>query len=226
MKWLDKFDLFLFDFDGLLVNTEHIHHQAYVNTLLHRGFNLDWSFLEFCQKAHFESTGLRDAIYAKFPDLEAQEPSWSVIYEEKKKEYLKLLTSGRVELMPGVKELLSRLKDLNKTTCVVTNSLKEQTDLIQGQLPILKTICHWVTRQDYQNPKPSPECYLRAIELYGRSAKKIIGFEDTVKGLNALLKTPAIPVLICPANHPQIQAMTDQSITHVESFLDISSKMF
>ena len=29
MKWVDRFDLFLFDLDGLLVDTESFHYKAY-----------------------------------------------------------------------------------------------------------------------------------------------------------------------------------------------------
>jgi len=226
MDLIESYDLFLFDFDGLLVNTEHIHYQAYINTLLHRGFDLGWSFLEFCKSAHFESSGLEDAIYAKFPSLKEQEPSWNVIYEEKKKNYLDLLLSGKVELMPGVEELLVQLDKAKKTTCVVTNSSRAQTDLIQAQLPVLKTIGHLFTREHYELPKPNPECYLRAIELFGRGKHRIIGFEDTVKGIKALLETPAMPVLVCPSDHPQLYGISDQRVTHFESLVDISSRKF
>lgn len=221
MDWTDKYDMFLFDFDGLLVNTEHIHYQAYVNTLKRRGYKLDWNFLEFCQNAHFESSGLEESIYAKFPELKESEPSWKVLYEEKKKAYLSLLQGGKVELMPGVSDLLIHLDKNKKRSCVVTNSLKEQTDLIKAQLPILKTIAHWITRVDYEYPKPHPECYLRAIELYSVSGDRIIGFEDTLKGIKALLKTPAKPVLICPMDHPQIRAIMDSSVSHFTSFEEI-----
>lgn len=224
MDWVKNYELFLFDFDGLLVNTEHIHYQAYVNTLKRRGYALDWNFLEFCKNAHYESSGLEESIYAKFPKLQEEEPSWKVLYEEKKRAYLSLLQSGKVELMPGVLDLLTHLQENKKQSCVVTNSLKEQTDLIQAQLPILKTISHWITRGDYEFPKPNPECYLRAIELFSKPGDRIIGFEDTIKGLKALLKTSARSVLICPKDHPQLSAITDTSISHFNSFTELEQQ--
>jgi len=217
MDWIDSYDLFLFDFDGLLVKTEHIHYQAYVNTLKNRGFDLGWSFQEFCQNAHLESTGLKEAIYAKFPDLQEQQPTWDIIYKEKKSAYLELLISSKIELMPGVEDLLLRLDRAKKNSCVVTNSVKEHTDLIVAQLPILKTISHWITREDYILPKPSSECYLRAIELYEKKGNGIIGFEDTIKGLKALIKTPAQPVLISSSKAANIQAIEEGSFIHYES---------
>ena len=217
MQWVHEFDLFLFDFDGLLVNTEHLHYQAYANMLANRGESLSWDFPTFIKHAHFSAIGLRDAIYAEYPKIYEREPRWEVLYEEKKREYFSLLKSGKVELMKGALALLHALEKAKICSVVVTNSLKEQTDAILAQIPALHAIKHWGTREMYEKPKPDPECYLRAIELYGKKAKKIVGFEDTVKGLKALLHTPAIPVLICDSHHPQLQTQLESRVVHYES---------
>ena len=215
MRWIRKFQLFLFDFDGLLVNTEHIHYQAYVNMMERRGYKLDWSYGRFCEMAHLNSSALREGLYAQFPDLE---PNWDLLYEEKKKAYFDLLLSGRVELMKGVEPLLKELATAGIRRCVVTNSLLEQTQLISAQLPILKTIPKWITREDYSKPKPDPECYFRAIALCAQPGDHIIGFEDSIRGLQALCQTPALPVLICESHHPFLEMIVDESVQHFESF--------
>ena len=40
MEWIHHYQLILFDLDGLLVNTEQLHYQAYKNMLQARGFSL------------------------------------------------------------------------------------------------------------------------------------------------------------------------------------------
>lgn len=218
MKWIHDFQLFLFDFDGLLVNTEHLHYQAYVNILDKRGYKLELSLANFFELAHFNSTAWREALYAQFPDLE---PNWEILYREKKDEYLSLLVSGKVELMPGVKELLRALDEAKIRRCVVTNSILNHIKLIRAHIPILETIPKWITREDYEKPKPSPECYLKAIELYGKMGDKIIGFEDSIRGLRALSQTPALPVLICPSHHPLLEIAVQGNVLHFESFKNI-----
>jgi HAD superfamily hydrolase (TIGR01509 family) len=215
MKWIHNFQLFLFDFDGLLVNTEHLHYQAYVNILDKRGYKLKLSLSNFFELAHFNSTAWREALYAEIPDLE---PNWEILYREKKDEYLSLLVSGKVELMPGVESLLRALDEAKIRRCVVTNSILNHIKLIRTRIPVLETIPKWITREDYEKPKPSPECYLKAIELYGKTGDKIIGFEDSVRGLKALKGTPALPVLICPAHHPLLEIATEGDVLHFESF--------
>jgi HAD superfamily hydrolase (TIGR01509 family) len=197
MKWLRRFQLFLFDFDGLLVNTEHLHYQAYVTMLSKRGYQLDWSFGEYFARAQETATAIREGLYTLFPGLE---PDWSMLYEEKKEEYMTLLLSGNVELMPGVERLLRELATLGIRRVVVTHSLLDQTMLMRRAHPILQTIPHWITREDYEKPKPDSECYLQAIRRFGQKGDRIIGFEDTIRGLKALQGTPALPVLISSSN--------------------------
>lgn len=218
MRWIHDFQLFLFDFDGLLVDTERLHYQAYINALHRRGYELDWNFPYYCSLAHLNATAIREAIYEKFPDLDVE---WNILYEEKKKNYLSLLASGSIRLMPGVAPLLNALAEANIRRCVATHSLLDQTLLVRSQLPILNTIPTWITREDYEKPKPDPECYLRAIAMCGKTGDRIIGFEDSVRGLKALQGTPALPVLICANHHPLLEMASEGAAVHYESFEQI-----
>lgn len=217
MKWIHDFDLFLFDFDGLLVNTEHLHYQAYINMMAARGYELDWNFSQFCGVAHLSATALREALYEKFPNLD---PNWTALYAEKKKAYYELVCAGKVEMMPGAHELLTALHNANIRRCVATNSFLEQIQLIRSQLPILQTIPHWITRENYEKQKPDPEPYLCAIKNWGHKGDRIIGFEDSIRGIQSLQGTPALPVLICAAHHPLLELATE-GVLHYESLRDI-----
>ena len=214
MKWIRDFQLFLFDFDGLLVNTEHLHYQAYVNMLAERGHSMPLTLANFLELAHLNAMAWREALYAAIPDLE---PQWEILYREKKKAYLALLSTGKVELMPGVEKLLNALAHANIRRCVVTNSMLDYVKLICAHIPVLKALPHWITREDYEKPKPSPECYLKAIALHGKPGDRIIGFEDSVRGLRALQQTPALPVLICSRHHPLLEIATQGNVIHSES---------
>jgi len=206
MQWINQFDLFLFDFDGLLVNTEELHFAAYREMCKRRGYNLEWSLSQFFQAAHFDSSGLKKAIYQQFPALFEQEPRWEVLYAEKKECYQELLEEGDLSLMPGVDKVLTALEQAGKKRCVVTNSPKVQVDLIKEKLPLLKTIPVWLTRENYSEPKPHPECYLTALKQLAEPSDRVIGFEDSSRGLKAL-RDAGVPVtfLICPPDHPQMK---------------------
>ena len=218
MNWIHNFQLFLFDFDGLLVDTENIHYQAYIDALAQRGCSLDWSFLKFSGIAHLNGAALRESLCCQFPDLDSD---WNRFYEEKKGIYLDLISNGSIRLMPGVENLLRALDQAKIQRCTVTNSFHAQILLIRSQLPILETIPHWITREDYEKPKPDPECYLKAIQLYGKRGDRIVGFEDSIRGLEALKKTSALPILICSPEHPLLPL--SGGALHFTSFEEIRS---
>lgn len=221
MRWIHNYQLFLFDFDGLLVNTEEIHYLAYKRMCANRGINLHWDFDYYCRLAHYSAEGLRDQIYLQFPDLVAQEPSWQVLYAEKKEAILRLLNEGAVHPMPGVEKLLTALQAADIPRCVVTHSPEELIEVVRKKNPILNTIPYWLTREGYSHPKPHPECYLKAIEKWAKPSDNIIGFEDTPRGLTALMETRAAPVIICQTNYPEIPAFISAGAKHYKSFEDI-----
>lgn len=201
MKNLNQYQLYLFDFDGLLVNTENLHYEAYKVMCQQRGFKLTWNFDFYCSIAHHSAEGLEIQIYSDLPALKAQEPNWKVLYEEKKAAYMHLLKQGAVEMMPGAEDLLLSLKKASINRAVVTHSLWELVTEIRRQLPILDTIPHWITREHYSHPKPSPECYQTAIAKLAAENDKVIGFEDSPRGLTALAGSGAKAVFVSTLRH-------------------------
>ncbi|OGN59233.1 MAG: hypothetical protein A3F40_00875 [Chlamydiae bacterium RIFCSPHIGHO2_12_FULL_27_8] len=222
MKWIEDFQLFLFDLDGLLVNTEVIHHAAYVEMLKKRGFVLDWSYLKYSAAAHFNDNALKEEIYSKFPALYEMEPNWNILRDEKNKLYIELLSVSKVNILPGAEKLLLTLKEKNKKRCIVTNSFKYMSDMIRAKVKVLETIPHWITREDYIKPKPNPDCYLHAIELYGKKGDRIIGFEDSLRGLQALVQTPAISILICQNLDPRADLFLKNDVFYFKSLEEIN----
>lgn len=216
MKWIRSFDLFLFDFDGLLVNTEELHFEAYRTLCSRRGYQLPWNLDQYFSIAHRSAGGIRESIYSLFPAL--QMTNWDALYSEKKQIYMDLLKNGKLTLLPGVENLLKELATQGVKRCVVTNSAKEHVEYIRHTLPALRSIPVWITREQYQNPKPAPDGYLKAIELLADPGDRVVGFEDTVRGVESLKGTHAVPVLICSKTHPQLG---DDSVRGIKHFTTI-----
>lgn len=220
MQWVQNYQLFLFDFDGLLVDTEKLHYASYLELCDRRGCPLDWDFQRFCLEAHGKAMGIWEAIGKEHPHLYEQEPK-EVLYEEKKQIYVQMLQTAQLELMEGVEVLLKRLADLKIARAVVTNSPKMHIEMIKRAVPVLQTIPVWITREDYSQPKPAPDGYLKAIGMLAKPGDKIVGFEDTLKGLKALLAADVEGVLICPANHRHVKEAVSLGAKHFESLASI-----
>ena len=63
-----------------------------------------------------------------------------------------------------------------------------------------------------------------AIQLYGRGKSKMIGFEDTVRGIWALQQTPALPVLIAKTMDPEMHTAIGGDFLFYQSFEDLSEE--
>ena len=222
MDWVDSFSLFLFDFDGLLVRTEHLHFRAYKEALLSRALKLPWDMHEYAQRAYFSSTGLKEGICELFPGHFDSDAEWMAFYLEKQHAFMRLVDEGQVELMPGVEKLLKKLVGLKKTLCVVTHSTLEMVEKVRHHLPLLDLIPYWITREDYASPKPASDGYNLAIERYLKEGEQSIGFEDTIKGLKALIGSQAKPVLICDEDPAKKDYCVKNGAIYAPSFEELS----
>lgn len=224
MRWLKDYQLFLLDFDGLLVNTEELHYEAYQLMCKEQGFDLPWDFSTYCQHAHTEATAIRDGVYKLFPELYAKEPNWDTLYQRKRWFYSDLLENRGVDLMPGVEGFLLALQEADVTRCVVTHSADIHVMPIREKNPVLNTIPHWLMRNDYDKPKPDPECYQVAIERFAGPDDQVIGFEDTPRGMTALLGTRAQAVWVTSTDYPGIE-FSDSKIICLPGFENLPDEL-
>lgn len=209
----------LFDFDGLLVNTEQLHYEAYRKLVEGHGDLLSLNFIDFAAKAHTSSTALKSYLLDTFPSL--NDVPWDKLYAEKQHHFLSLLTAENLEFMPGADAMIEYALDRGLSMCVVTNSSARLTDEIRKHLHLLNEIPLWITRECYENPKPAPDGYLTALEHFKIDAGQAIGFEDSLRGIHSLQNAGVFPVLICDPSHPQCSAKEVEKLTFFETFIEL-----
>jgi beta-phosphoglucomutase len=216
---MEKFDLICFDFDGLLVDTESVHYTSYLQALLSMGVDLSHiDFLTYCALSHAkEGSNLYSAILKKDPKFPY---SWEEVRAVKRLVYTAEIHAGKISLMAGVEEFLRFVKEHNISSCVVTNSLSNDTDIIRKHLPLLNEIPLWITKDLYAKGKPHPDGYLKALEHFPSiDHGRVIGVDDTLKGVEAMRKAHVFPFLICSKEHPQLKEK--ENVAHFESLLEL-----
>jgi beta-phosphoglucomutase len=196
MKRLSDYQLFLFDLDGLLVDTEEMHYRAYIAASLQHGCVLDLDFPTYFRLAQKDAEAIKHRISELFTQQNLQMPPWDSLYADKKRAYIEILKQQPATLLPGAKELLEALQERGIKHCVVTHSGRELTELIRKQHDVLIRIPYWICREDYDKPKPSPDGYEKAIHTLANEHDAIIGFEDSTRGMRALMATRATAVLV------------------------------
>ena len=214
---LDKFELVCLDFDGLLVDTEPIHYLAYKKMLSNRGIDLNLDFLSYSMYAH-DVTGKSLGNYVLEKNQSIKD--WDQLRIEKQAIYTEIITNSQIKLMEGVDEFFKYLKKRKILMCVVTNSMVGDTNIIRKQLPILNQIPIWLTKDMYARGKPYPDGYLCALKHFQNiRSEKVVGLDDTLKGISAMQLANIFPILVCSKDHPQLKIKS--TITHFFSLKNI-----
>jgi beta-phosphoglucomutase len=205
---LEQYNYFLFDFDGLLMNSEPLHFAAFKQAFANYNLHLADTFEEFVKMAHADASWLK-TLENKNPHIQGR---MHEVREHKQKLFLELIQKKEIELMPGAQTLLEALDTQQIKSCVVTNSKIEHIAIMKRPHKILNTIENWVCREDYEAAKPAPDGYLKALQFHPE--KKAVGFEDTLKGIDALIAAKVKPVLVSSYLHT-----SHPSCIHLQRFV-------
>lgn len=190
------FDLYIFDFDGTLMDTEPYHLKAW-NLALTDFFKNDTpeilTISEYQQYFHsLQSNSIQNFLNIKYHLAYEQ---YDDIYKLKQKYYEDMIKTEDITFIKGAYDFLKKIVELGKRFIIVTNTSVKFLNIFQEKYPILRQANSVFTKDLFIHRKPHPECYLKIKYLYPNQKK--IGFEDSLTGMSALYKVPdIIPVLI------------------------------
>jgi HAD superfamily hydrolase (TIGR01509 family) len=172
---MEKKRAILWDNDGVLVDTEKWFFEANRLELAAIGVTATW--------AKFEEVNLNQGVsLLSLSGLEGED--LRDLYTRRDARYSELLRTEKLAI-PGMLELLERMKEQFFTTGIVTASHREHFDIIHGLSGMLKHVDFAVVREDYAKAKPYPDGYLAGIERAGLAARDCIAVEDSPRGITA-----------------------------------------
>jgi HAD superfamily hydrolase (TIGR01509 family) len=209
-------DAVLFDMDGTLLDSEHLHWESAMETIAaHRQCEApppkiqDWigwnesAFWDAMRRdfdlgpCNQELTEMRSAIFARmFAD---EGPQW----------------------MPGVVPLLEMLLKAALPMAVVTASPRQQLDLVAEHANFGRWFKTWLSGEsDTARSKPHPDPYLEAARRLKVAPERCLAIEDSPTGAESAIAagcyTIAVPSLPLPAERFQHahQRMSDLRELH------------
>ena len=176
---MQSYEAILFDFDGVLVDSEPVHWECWQEILAPFGASLDWdTYSEHC-------IGITDRAMLAFlcelsdPPLDI-ERLWAE-YPRKKQMFRDRMTHADA-LAPAVRDLVDELRRTH-LVAVVTSSANTEVEPILETAGILTKLDAVVYGNDVLRHKPYPDPYVLAMRRLG--VARGLAIEDSRAGVQA-----------------------------------------
>lgn len=145
--------------------------------------------------------------------------------EEKKQEEITAFVNEYEQNMSfnyitGFEDFVKDVRSKGIKTAVVTSSNLEKMQNVYNKHPEFKGYFDEIlTSEDFEESKPSPDCYLKAAARFGLSLKECIVFEDSFNGLRSGIASGARVIGLATTNSmAEIEPYTKEVISNYDGF--------
>ncbi|HJV36232.1 HAD family phosphatase [Geomonas sp.] len=180
-------DAVIFDFDGIIVDTEPLHYKAFQELLVPLDLGYSWQEYIDTYMGFDDRDAFREAFRAAGRPLPDQE--LKRLMEAKAKAFLDIVATG-VAPYPGVVDLIRSISG-NLPLALCSGALRSDIDPILAQLCLTGAFDCMVTADEVTASKPDPESYRLAVQrLQERYPDSIapgrsLAVEDTPAGITS-----------------------------------------
>lgn len=175
-----KIEAFIFDMDGVIIDSEPIHSRVKMDTFRHFGLDFEESRLKDYMGG---TSGLifRDVVAESGrEDLEPE-----MLIEYKHRHYLEVLEGGGIEPVPGARELIEALYEAGVPLGLATSSFPRVMNTVLDSFGLRQFFSSVISGGELKESKPNPEIYLLSAQRLGARPAGCWVLEDTKNGLLA-----------------------------------------
>jgi HAD superfamily hydrolase (TIGR01509 family) len=170
----------IFDMDGVLVNSEPLHHQ--VSKIQFQELKIEVSDALF---STFTGNSNK-TIYQKLKQRFQLEDEISDLIAEKNRLFIDAFNNdSHHNLIDGVKDLIIELHQKGMQLIVASSSEMEIINAIFERFELDYYFSYKVSGADFPESKPNPAIFLKAVELSGNLKSECIIIEDSTNGIKA-----------------------------------------
>ncbi len=188
----------IFDFDGLLADTEVISYKIYQKILKDHGHDFDQKTYSHFYSGRPEEDNVRKLIHDYQLPMNFEECFSLVMQTERD------FMSEGVDLKSGVEYLLNCLKENGYQTAIASSSTRGRAMNILHRHDIDGCFDAFVFAEDITKGKPDPEIFLKAAERLDSDPSECLVLEDSESGILAAhragMRVICIPDMKTPAD--------------------------
>ena len=168
--------LILLDFDGTLADTRRANGEAYIQALSEVGINITWE--QYTSK-YF---GMRCREFLRDVGIDSDDEARR-LRQRKVEIYPNYFHS--VTLNAPLWEWCKMMHSMGSHVWIVSTGHIDNIRNVMHHLNLSEGIDGIISGDDVTQPKPNPECFLRAMNIVGATPRETIIFEDSAMGLEA-----------------------------------------
>lgn len=208
-------DALIFDYDGVVVDSEPVHMEGFARVVKPMG--IEFSKDEYCENyLGFDDYVGFAAILRNHGHQFDQELINKMVAE--KTCILKEALSGAIDSIPGVIDVIRQGGELNIPMGICSGALRDEIEVSLEYLGLREFFPVTIAAEDVREGKPHPEGYLTAAkklgEIFGREIRpeRCVVCEDSPTGISAA-KAAGMKVLgLSTTYNPQDLAQADSII--------------
>ena len=209
-----KLQAFIFDMDGVIIDSEPVHSRVKMDTFRHFGLDFDEARLKDYMGG---TSGLifRDVV----AESGRTDITPEMLTDYKHEHYLEVLKSGGIGPVAGTRELIRALHEAGVPLGLATSSHPPVMNTILDNFDIRKYFTSVISGGELPESKPNPAIYLISAERLGAEPERCCVLEDTANGILAAKRAG----MYCIAFHNPNSGEQDLSLADrvVESIEEI-----
>ncbi|MDB5271187.1 MAG: transporter ATP-binding protein [Hymenobacter sp.] len=170
----------IFDMDGVIIDTEPIHHDAFFTQFAELGIPVSAAeYATFLGKSTRNVFQLLKQQYGLTQDVEAMVMRKRELFNKSFDE------DASLDLLPGVRVLIEDLRRHDVQLVVASSASKATIARVFDRFGLDEYFTHRISGEDFAESKPNPAIFLRAAELADTPVTACIVIEDAANGVAA-----------------------------------------
>lgn len=180
----------IFDVDGTLAETEETHRRAFNRAFAEAGLDWNWSVAQYVDL--LKTTGGKERIHTYQREIGAltapNAAGVAALHRRKTDIYAEMITTGEIELRPGIVELVAHARDVGLRLAVATTTNLPNVEALSQACwnqPAGHVFDAIAAGDAVAEKKPAPDVYLLALDLLGFPPHQCLAFEDSSNGVRS-----------------------------------------
>jgi beta-phosphoglucomutase len=214
---IQDFQACIFDFDGVILDSEPLHAQAKQTTL-------DNFQIKYPPTLFTDTKGSTDKMFFEFVENNLAQAGITAAKMDTYKRQVYLQLFENVSLVKGIQEFLPNARQFFKKLGLTTSATVRDFSLAAQKYQLRPWFDIIVTSEDTIRHKPDPEPYLRTMSMLGVTGSKTLVIEDSPNGIRSAKSANCIVAAIMTAFGPNELRLAGADMV-VASFTELEQEL-